>query len=79
MNMVHVTIQTSKFEEEIRFYEKYVGLTIRRDMRSAGKDLVFLGENAGSTMVENIHMRNLRKNCVIPQNCGRKQDTGIVW
>lgn len=54
MNMVHVTIQTSRFEEEIEFYEKFAGLKIQRDMRPAGKDLVFLGENQESTMVEII-------------------------
>ncbi len=53
MNMVHVTIQTVKFEEEISFYEKFAGLTVQRDMRPAA-DLVFLGENADSTLVEII-------------------------
>ena len=36
------------------FYEKYAGLKIQRDMRPVGKDLVFLGENETSTMVEII-------------------------
>ena len=54
MEMAHVTIQTSRFEEEIGFYEKFVGLKIQRDMRSVGKDLVFLGENEASTMIEII-------------------------
>ena len=54
MNMVHVTVQTGKFEEEIQFYERYVGLKIQRDMRKAGKDLVFLGDSESSTMVEII-------------------------
>ena len=53
MKMLHVTIQTSKFEEEISFYEKYVGLTIQRDMRP-DKDLVFLAEAEGDTCVEVI-------------------------
>ena len=39
--MLHVTIQTNRFEEEIAFYEKEVGLTLQRDMRPM-KDLVFL-------------------------------------
>ncbi len=54
MNMMHVTIKTCRFEEEIAFYERYLGLTIQRDMRPLGKDLVFLGENERSTMVEVI-------------------------
>ena len=49
MEMVHITIQTSRFEEEIAFYETYVGLEIQRDMRSVGKELVFLGNREEST------------------------------
>lgn len=51
MKMLHVTIQTSKFESEIEFYEKEVGLTIQRDMRPM-KDLVFLANGEGETCVE---------------------------
>ena len=54
MNMVHVTIQTFRFEEEIDFYEKHVGLKIQRDMRTVGKDLVFMGDSGSSTMIEII-------------------------
>ena len=54
MKMVHVTIQTDKFEEEIEFYERFLGLAIQRDRRSVGKDLVFLGDSEDSTMVEII-------------------------
>ena len=31
--MLHITIQTTRFEEEIAFYEKEAGLTLQRDMR----------------------------------------------
>ena len=48
MEMVHVTIQTARFEEEIQFYEKYVGLTIKRDMRGGDMDIVFMGDETGS-------------------------------
>lgn len=51
MKMLHVTIQTSKFESEIRFYEKEVGLTVQRDMRPV-KDLVFLANEEGETCIE---------------------------
>ena len=54
MKMVHVTIQTSRFEEEIDFYLKHASLKVRRDMRPVGKDLVFLGDSEASTMVEII-------------------------
>ena len=33
MKMLHVTIQTARFEEEIAFYRDIVGLTIRRETR----------------------------------------------
>ena len=49
--MLHVTIQTNRFEEEIAFYEKEVGLTLQRDMRPM-KDLVFLANAEGDTCVE---------------------------
>ena len=54
MKMLHVTIQTNKFETEIEFYEKEVGLTLLRDMRPK-KDLVFLANEAGDTCIEIIN------------------------
>ena len=51
MKMLHVTIQTKFFEEEIEFYENVVGLTLQRDMRPV-KDLVFLANGEGETCVE---------------------------
>ena len=51
MKMLHVTIQTNRFEEEIEFYEKEVGLTLQRDMRPH-KDLVFLANGGGETCIE---------------------------
>lgn len=52
MQMIHVTIQTDKFEEEISFYEKYIGLTIHTDMRPMGRNIVFLSNGNGETEVE---------------------------
>ena len=54
MRMQHVTIQTEAFEQEIAFYEKYVGLTIARDMSAAEQPIVFLADAAGGTEVEII-------------------------
>ena len=51
MKLLHVTIQTNRFEEEIKFFENEVGLTIQRDMRPK-KDLVFLANTEGDTRVE---------------------------
>ena len=53
MKLLHVTIQTNKFESEIEFYEKEAGLVLQRDMRPA-KDLVFLANGEGETCVEVI-------------------------
>ena len=54
MKMQHVTIQTNRFEEEIKFYENVVGLTIQRDNRPE-MDLVFLANAAGETCIEIIN------------------------
>lgn len=53
MKLLHVTIQTNHFEEEIKFYEEQAGLTLQRDMRPV-KDLVFLANAAGETCIEII-------------------------
>lgn len=54
MKLLHVTIQTDKFEQELEFYEKHAGLTIQADMRPQGKDLVFLGDDEEGTRIEII-------------------------
>ena len=53
MKMQHVTIQTEKFVEEIRFYEELCGIRIVRDLRPH-EDLVFLADGEGETRVEII-------------------------
>ena len=54
MKLLHVTIQTSRFEEEIAFYREIAGLSIERDMRPAGRSMVFLSDAAGDTCIEII-------------------------
>ncbi len=54
MKMVHVTIQTAKFEQEIEFYEKYVGLRRIREM-DGDVQIVFLGDDEDCTLVEVIN------------------------
>ena len=58
MKMVHVTIQTAEFDEEVRFYREHVGLKIIRDMRSAGRNMVFLANNEGETNIEIIENKD---------------------
>ena len=53
MKMLHVTIQTNHFEEEVRFFQDYVGLKIHRDMRP-GRNMVFLADAPGDTNIEII-------------------------
>ena len=54
MKMLHVTIQTNRFEEEIKFYENEVGLTLQGDLRPH-KEIVFLANAEGETCVEVLH------------------------
>ena len=54
MKMRHVTVHTENFEKEIEFYEKYAGLEIRRDMRSSGRNMVFLSGGEEDTQIEII-------------------------
>ena len=55
MKMGHITIRTSKFPEEIVFYQEIVGLNIVRDLRGKGSDIVFLADNENETRIEVIN------------------------
>ncbi len=54
MKMRHVTVHTENFEREIEFYERYAGLTVRRDMRASGRNMIFLSDKEGDTEIEII-------------------------
>ena len=54
MKLLHVTIHTDKFEEELKFYRDIVGLKITRDMRPEGGKPVFLADEEGDTEIEII-------------------------
>ena len=54
MKMLHVTIQTKFFQEEMDFFLKHVGLKIDRDMRPFGRNMVFLNNSEGETCIEII-------------------------
>lgn len=54
MKLLHVTIQTSKFDETIEFYENFAGLSIQRDLRPMGKPIVFLANGDNETCIEII-------------------------
>ena len=54
MKMMHITIQTKKFNEEIKFYQEVIGLTIQHEMNAMGRHIVFLGDSEGGMPVEII-------------------------
>ncbi len=53
MKLVHVTIQTSRFEEELAFYQEICGLSIVRDVRPA-RSMVFLADTPDASCIEII-------------------------
>ena len=58
MKLMHVTIQTDKFEKEIEFYEKFAGPKVMQDMRPMGKNRVFLAEDKTDTCIEIIENKD---------------------
>ncbi len=58
MKIAHVTIQTDKFDEEVRFYEEQTELKVQRDMRPASRNMVFLADAAGDTCIEIIENKD---------------------
>ena len=57
MKLRHVTIFTAKFEESLKFYQDITGLVLLEDMRPMlGRNLLFLGNAAGETMVELVEV-----------------------
>ena len=55
MKMMHVTIQTQNFNEEIKFYQEGIGLSIQHEMNGMGRHIVFLGDNEGGMPIEIIN------------------------
>ena len=54
MKMMHITIQTKNFNEEVKFYQEIIGLTIQNEMNGMGRHIVFLGDNEGGMPIEII-------------------------
>ena len=54
MKLLHVTIRTEQFSEELDFFQKVVGLEVVRDLRHIGEEIVFLSNGAGETDIEII-------------------------
>ena len=54
MKMMHVTIQTKHFTEELKFYQEIIGLTIQHEMNGMGRHIVFLGDGENGMPIEII-------------------------
>ena len=54
MKMMHITIQTQNFNEEIKFYQEIIGLSIQHEMNGMGRHIVFLCDNEGGMPIEII-------------------------
>ena len=61
MKLLHVTIQTDRFEEELHFYQEIAGLRIIRDMREHGRNMIFLADRSGECEIEIIENPNAQK------------------
>ena len=55
MQLLHVTIQTNKFDEELKFYQDIVGLKIARQFDTPDMNIVFLADAEGGTEIEIIN------------------------
>ena len=54
MHLLHITIQTNKFDEELKFYQDIAGLKITRQIDMPGMHMVFLADAEGDTEIEII-------------------------
>lgn len=61
MKLSHVTILTSKIEDEINFYTKYLGLKVIEDLREVGSNIVFLAEDDQASRIELIENEKIEK------------------
>ncbi|MDO4859646.1 MAG: VOC family protein [Bacillota bacterium] len=55
MQLLHVTIQTNKFDEELKFYQDIIGLKIVRKIDTPDMNIVFLADAEGGTEIEIIN------------------------
>lgn len=58
MKMIHITIQTQNFNEEIKFYQDVIGLSIQHEINQMDRHIVFLGESERDIQIEIIDNPN---------------------
>lgn len=61
MRLQHITFQTYKMEEEIEFYQDFVGLKVDKDFEVRGSRIVFLSGNEGGSFIELIENNKVKK------------------
>ena len=54
MRLLHITIQTNKFNEELEFYQNVASLKITRQIDTPDMHIVFLADAEGDTEIEII-------------------------
>ena len=54
MKLMHVTIQTKHFAEEVKFFKEVIGLDTQNEMNGNGRHIVFLGDDKGGAPIEII-------------------------
>ena len=54
MQLLHITIQTNKFDEEVEFYKNIAGLKVTRQIDAPDLHIVFLANAEGDTNIEII-------------------------
>ena len=58
MKMRHITIQSDKYEESVRFYQDAVGLEVKAVLKENNPyEITFLGGEDGDTQIEIIESR----------------------
>ena len=79
MKMLHVTIRTNKFDDELKFYQEIVGLSMARDMRDSGRNMVFLANKDGETEIEIIESPDAESAGNEFLSIGFKTDDVVAW
>ena len=54
MKMMHITIQTKHFQEELQFYQEIMGFTVRQELNGMGRRIVFLDDGSNGMPIEII-------------------------
>lgn len=59
MKIIHVTIETAMFQEEVEFFVQHVGLTLAQEIEANGKRIAFLSNAPDETNIEIIENNDI--------------------